>query len=79
MRAPASEAIPNARLSQPLSDECSQRPSGRLPPTDAERVARWIGVHLVSLVALQVTRLKHAGTERDRLLVRLLGVLDVEV
>lgn len=50
-----------------------------MPPTDAERVAGWVGVHLVPLVAFQVTGLEQAGTEPHRLFVCLLRVLDVEV
>jgi len=35
-----------------------QRLPGRLPPTDTERVAGWVGVDLMSLIAFQVTSME---------------------
>jgi hypothetical protein len=66
-------------VSQLLPDEGSERLSGGVPPTDAERVTRRVGVHLVPLVAVQVASSEYAGTEVYRLLVRLLRVFDMKV
>ena len=60
--ASASTEVEEAHLAQPLSDERCQRLSGWLPPTNAERVTGWVGVHLVSLVAFQIPDLEQAGT-----------------
>lgn len=42
-------------------------------------MTRGVCVHLVPLIAFQVTGLEQAGTEAHRVFVRLLRVLDVEV
>lgn len=65
------------RLPCPLTDECSQCLSRRLPPADAERVAGRVGVHLMPLVAVQIACSEQAGTEPHRLFVCLLRVFDV--
>jgi hypothetical protein len=60
-------------------DERRQCLSRRLPPTDAEGVAGWVGVHLVPLVAFHVTGLEKSCTEPQSLFVRGLRVLNMKV
>jgi putative acetyltransferase len=51
----------------------------RMPPAKAERVARGVGVDLVSLDCGQIVALQQPGAKRDRLGVGAHGVIDVEI
>jgi hypothetical protein len=65
---------------QAISNERRQPFGRRVAPADAERVARRVGVHLVTLLSMQIgRRLEKAGPERHYLFVRRLRVADVEV
>lgn len=51
-----------------------------MPPADAEWMSGRVGVYLVTLIGIEIdSRLKKPGPERQELLVRSPGILDVEV
>ena len=64
---------------QPISDERRDRRSRRVPPADAERVARRVDIDLVPLCGVEVTGLEQPGTEPDRRLVRGARIFDVQI
>jgi hypothetical protein len=64
---------------QPISDESRKRFSRRMSPADTKRVARWVGVDLMSLFGIEVVWLKQSGAEPDRRFVRSSRVFDVEI
>ncbi len=64
---------------QPISNECRDRLSRRVPPADAERVACRVGVHLVALFGVEIAWLEQPGAEPHRHFVCSSRVFDVEV
>ena len=67
------------RRVRPLCGRGSHRRSRRMPPADAERVARRVCVDLMAFRRVEVARLEQAGTKFDCLLMGGSRILDVEV